>query len=78
MTQTAGLVVKIPLEFYDTNRRFGRKNWRFLRQENMVDGFFQTHNISYFLNINFHNATEKKRENVVFSPPALDKKAYRK
>jgi len=26
MTQTAGLVVKIPLEFYDTNRRFGRKN----------------------------------------------------
>jgi len=44
----------------------------------MVDGFFQTHNISYFLNINFHNATEKKKENVVFSPPALDKKAYRK
>jgi len=38
MTQTAGLVVKIPLEFYDTNRRFGRKNWRFLRQKNMVDG----------------------------------------
>jgi len=30
MTQTAGLVVKIPLEFYDTNRRFERKNWRFL------------------------------------------------
>jgi len=30
MTQTAGLVVKIPLEFYDTNRRFERKNWKFL------------------------------------------------
>jgi len=30
MTQIADLVVKIPLEFYDTNRRFGRKNWRFL------------------------------------------------
>jgi len=28
----------------------------------MVDGFFQTHNISYFLNINFHNATEKERK----------------
>jgi len=30
MTQIADLVVKIPLEFCDTNRRFGRKNWRFL------------------------------------------------
>jgi len=26
MTQIADLVVKIPLKFYDTNRRFGRKN----------------------------------------------------
>jgi len=25
MTQIADLVVKIPLEFYDTNQRFGRK-----------------------------------------------------